>query len=76
MKLNWEVNYLPNRTPTAMSFLHLSQKSLWILLNCSESGGWNDNPQLNEQIIAITEKILEYECITTNQQQNIISAFH
>ena len=34
----------------------------------------NDNPQLNEQIIAIVDKILEYECITTNQHQNMISS--
>ena len=31
----------------------------------------NDNPQLNEQIIAIVDKLLEYECITTNQHQNM-----
>ena len=31
--------------------------------------GGNDNPMLNEQIIAITDKDLEYECITTNQNQ-------
>ena len=26
---------------------------------------------LSEQIIAITDKLLEYECITTNQHQNM-----
>ena len=35
--------------------------------------GGNDNPQLNEQIIAIVDKLLEYECITTNQYQNMQS---
>ena len=35
----------------------------------------NDNPQLNEQIIAIVDKLFEYECITTNQHQNLISTF-
>ena len=38
-----------------------------------EKLGGNDNPQLNEQIIAIVDKLLEYECITTNQHQNMIS---
>ena len=40
-----------------------------------EKVGGNDNPQLNEQIIANVDKLLEYECITTNQYQNIISTF-
>ena len=39
-----------------------------------EKLGGNDNPQLNEQIIAIVDKLLEYECITTNQHQNMISS--
>ena len=39
-----------------------------------EKLGGNDNPQLNEQIIAIVDKLLEYECITTNQHQNLISS--
>ena len=43
-------------------------------LLCFEKVGGNDNSQLNEQIIAIVDKLLEYECITTNQHQNIISA--
>ena len=38
-----------------------------------EKLGGNDNPQLNEQIIAIRVKLLEYECITTNQHQNMRS---
>ena len=38
-----------------------------------EKLGRNDNPQLNEQIIAIVDKLLEYECITTNQHQNMRS---
>ena len=37
--------------------------------------GGNDNPQHNEQIIAIADKLLEYDCITTNQHQNIQSTF-
>ena len=40
-----------------------------------EKVGRIDNPMLNEQIIAIVDKLLEYECITTNQYQNIVSAF-
>ena len=40
-----------------------------------ENVGGSDNPQFNEQIIAIAEKLLEYECITTNQHQNMQSAF-
>ena len=39
-----------------------------------EKLGRIDNPQLNEQIIAIVDKPLEYECITTNQHQNMISS--
>ena len=40
-----------------------------------EKVGGNDNPMLSEQIIAIADQLLEYECITTNQHQNIVSAF-
>ena len=40
-----------------------------------EKVGGNDNPMLSEQIIAIAYQLLEYECITTNQHQNIVSAF-
>ena len=38
-----------------------------------EKVGGNDNPQLNEQIIAIIDKLLEYECISPSQHQNIQS---
>ena len=38
-----------------------------------EKLGGNDNHQLNEQIIAIVDKLLEYECFTTNQHQNMRS---
>ena len=31
-----------------------------------EKVGGNDNPMLSEQIVAIADKLLEYECITTN----------
>ena len=40
-----------------------------------EKVGGKDNPQLNGQIVAITEKLLEYQCITTNQHQNLQSTF-
>ena len=40
-----------------------------------ENVGGNDNPMLNEQLIAIADKLLQYQCITTNQHQNILSAF-
>ena len=40
-----------------------------------ENIGGNDSFLLNEQIIAIVDKLLEYECITTNQHQNILSNF-
>ena len=40
-----------------------------------EKVGGNDNPMLNEQIIAIADKLLQYQCITTNQHQNLISTF-
>ena len=44
------------------------------LLYFGEIGG-NDSFLLNEQIIAIVDKLLEYEYITTNQHQNILSNF-
>ena len=43
------------------------------LLHFGTVGG-NDNPHVNEQIIAIVDNLLEYECITTNQHQHIITA--
>ena len=39
-----------------------------------EKVGGNDNPQLNEQISAIVDKLLEYECISPSQHQNIRSS--
>ena len=38
-----------------------------------EKVGGNDNPMLSEQIVAITDKLLENECITTIQHQNVQS---
>ena len=40
-----------------------------------EKVGGNDNPMLNEQIIAIADKLLQYQCFTTNQHQNLVSTF-
>ena len=40
-----------------------------------EKVGGKDNPMLSEQIVAIVDKLLEYECITLNQHQNTVSAF-
>ena len=40
-----------------------------------EKVGGNDNPMLSDQIIAIADKLLQYQCITTNQHQNLISTF-
>ena len=37
--------------------------------------GGNDNPMLSEQIIAIADKLLQYQRITTNQHQNLVSTF-
>ena len=37
-----------------------------------EKVGGNDNPMLSEQIIAIADKLLQYQCITTNQHQNLV----
>ena len=39
-----------------------------------EKVGGNDNPQLNEQIIASVDKLLEYECISPSQHQKIRSS--
>ena len=38
-----------------------------------EKVGGNDSFLINEQIIAIIDKLLEYECISPSQHQNIIS---
>ena len=40
-----------------------------------EKIGGNDNPMLSEQIIAIADKLLQNQCITSNQHQNLISTF-
>ena len=40
-----------------------------------EKVGGNDNPMLSEQIIAIADKLLQYQCITTIQHQNLINTF-
>ena len=40
-----------------------------------EKVGGNDNPMLSEQIIAIADKLLQCQCITTNQHQNLIQTF-
>ena len=40
-----------------------------------EKVGGNDNPMLSEQIIAIADKLLQYQCFTTNQHQNLVSTF-
>ena len=39
-----------------------------------EKVGGNDSFLINEQIIAIVDKLLEYECISPSQHQNIISS--
>ena len=40
-----------------------------------EKVGGNENPMLSEQIVAIVDKLLEFECITTNQRRKITSCF-
>ena len=40
-----------------------------------EKVGGNDNPMLSEQIIAIADRLLQYQCVTTNQHQNRIQTF-
>ena len=40
-----------------------------------EKVGGNDNPMLSERIIAIADKLLQYQCITTNEHQNLVSTF-
>ena len=47
-----------------------------LILIVLEKIGGNDNPMLSEQIITIADKLLDYECITANQHQNIVSAFN
>ena len=38
-----------------------------------EKVGGNDNPMLSEQIIAIADKLLQYQCITPSDNQNMRS---
>ena len=40
-----------------------------------EKVGGIDIPMLSEQIVAIADKLLEDESITTNQHQNTVSVF-
>ena len=40
-----------------------------------EKVGGNGNSMLSEQIVAIADNFLEYECLATNQHQNFVSAF-
>ena len=40
-----------------------------------EKVGGNDNPMLSEHVIAIADKLLQYQCNSTNQHQNLISTF-
>ena len=40
-----------------------------------EKVGGNANPMLSEQIIAIADKLLQYQCITSSQQQNLQNTF-
>ena len=44
-------------------------------LNVLEKVEGNDNPMLSEQIIAIVDKLLKYDSITTNQHQKITRSF-
>ena len=44
------------------------------LLYFAKVGG-NDNPMLTEQIIAIADKLLQHQCITTSQHQNMQNIF-
>ena len=41
-----------------------------------EKVGGNEIPLLSEQIVAIVDKLVEFECITTNQHQNFTSSFN
>ena len=40
-----------------------------------EKVGGNDSFLINEQIIAIVDKLLEYECLTPSQHQNMQNTF-
>ena len=76
--INWEADCMKHGACIANQYVFLPSDPDELvdqlkLLHLEKLGG-NDNPQLNEQIIAIVDKILEYECITTNQHQNIISS--
>ena len=72
-QFNWDNNQLGS----GFVFLPSDPDELvdQLKLLCFEKVGGNDIPQLNEQIIAIADKLLKYECITTNQHQNIRSNF-
>ena len=74
--LNGETSRESYREATQIIFLPSDPDELVDQLKLLYFGklGRNDNPQLNEQIIAIVDKLLEYEYITTNQHQNMISS--
>ena len=74
-----QYNYRDSQPGSGLNFVFLpsdpdelvDQLKLIVL----EKVGGNDNPMLSEQIIAIADKLLQYQCITTNQHQNLISTF-
>ena len=55
-------------------FFDLDPDELIPKLSCFKNVVGKDNPQLNEQIVANTAKLLESERLTTNQQHNFVSA--
>ena len=66
-------NQLSPEVEKCLFFFHLIQFNFYIILYCFIRN--YDNPQLNEQIITIAYKLLEYQCVSKNQHQNIFSTF-
>ena len=68
------INFTPGRSKSLICvFLPSDPDELvdHIKLLYFEKVGGNDNPMLSEQIIAIADKLLQYQCITTNQHQSM-----
>ena len=74
-----EIPYRDSQWGTGLNFVFLPSDPDELVdqlkLLYFEKVGGNDNPMLSEQIIAIADKLLQYQCITSNQHQNLISTF-
>ena len=66
---------LSNTSSLKFIFLPISAHELCNRLRIllQEKTGGNNNPQINQEIMAISDKFLEYEIITTEQHENMMN---